>query len=402
MTHDPTPQPDAPRRIAWICHGSERYGVARAVLNLAAGVQSAGMQPLIVCLEDGPFAAEVEHAGLTVHRMSVGRPPGLSGGLLGKLTGYLKLRRYTRRAVPALVQILEPLDVDVVYLLWPNLVGVCGPAGGQLDRPVIWEMPNALGSLPLGLNRTWYQRACRRWNIQPLANSAYTADTLRGGGVDPIVCHLGADAAVFNPETVQPKTRAALGIDEQAIVLGVFARVMPSKGQDRLLAAVLNHAEHDPPVHLLLLGTDPTDAYSVLLHDMAEQAGLTNRLHMLRRVDDPQCYYPLIDVAVNCRIDAEPFGLSVIEAMMMGKPVLVHALGGPAETVHDGETGWHMHDPSIDTMTEALRRVLHDRARWPAMGAAARAHALARYTLQKQAERYLAAIESVCRSSPRR
>jgi glycosyltransferase involved in cell wall biosynthesis len=102
---------------------------------------------------------------------------------------------------------------------------------------------------------------------------------------------------------------------------------------------------------------------------------------MLGHVPDPECYYGLLDVAVNSRIDAEPFGLSVIEAMMMGKPVLVHALGGPAETVIDGRTGWHMPGPRIEDMQAGIARAIGQRAQWGQLGMQARQHALDHFTV---------------------
>lgn len=97
----------------------------------------------------------------------------------------------------------------------------------------------------------------------------------------------------------------------------------------------------------------------------------------------------LIDVAINSRIDAEPFGLSVVEAMAMETPVLVHASGGPAETVIDGETGCHFHDISVHGFASALKRALQDRNRWCDMGRNARLHVMNGFTVTKEVDRYL-------------
>ena len=76
----------------------------------------------------------------------------------------------------------------------------------------------------------------------------------------------------------------------------------------------------------------------------------------------------------------------------MGTPVLVHALGGPAETVVDGDSGWHCRDPSVGGFERSLRRVIDERAKWAAMGAAARARAMAEYSSEAHAKRYLAIV----------
>jgi glycosyltransferase involved in cell wall biosynthesis len=109
-------------------------------------------------------------------------------------------------------------------------------------------------------------------------------------------------------------------------------------------------------------------------------------------VSDPVPYYLACDFVINSRIGAEPFGLSVVEAMMLGRPVLAHALGGPAETVVDGVTGWHTPDMSIASVTGTLERVMAERDRWQILGAQARERALVHFTLEAVAGRLLAML----------
>jgi glycosyltransferase involved in cell wall biosynthesis len=72
--------------------------------------------------------------------------------------------------------------------------------------------------------------------------------------------------------------------------------------------------------------------------------------------------------------------MSVVEAMLAGKPVLAHAAGGPADIVVDGVTGWHVAAPTPEAFAEGLQRMLRDRPRWPAMGQAGMQRAWRKYT----------------------
>ena len=253
---------------------------------------------------------------------------------------------------------------------------------------MIWQMPNLVGRRdPFRVNKGFYQAVCLKYRIVPLANSAYTGGTLGSWPVRPVTFHLGIDERQFDPNGVAPIERKAVGIPSDAVVFGICGRVTPEKGQDRVLRALLA-MESDVPLHLVLVGGVMEEGYGQLLRDEAHRANAPDRLHILGAVKDPERYYQLTDVQVNARIGPEPFGLSVIEAMMMGRPVLVHALGGPGETVVDGQTGWHIPDVSHATLLAGLRRAMNDRARWRQMGIAARRHAVGRFSTRGRAEEY--------------
>jgi glycosyltransferase involved in cell wall biosynthesis len=380
------------RRIAWVCTGVEVYGIRQAVLNLAGGLRSRGWKPRIITLAHGPFADECDELGFENITIGLEPPPKLSGGLTDRVRTGLELLRYRKKAVREITRALGREKPDAIHFLMPNLVPLAGLLGKTLRRPCFWEMPNYVGDgYPMDANKRILRWMCARYNIQPLSNSAFTASTLGEGKVSPIVFHLGVDEERFDPDRVIPFTRAEIGIDEHAVVLGVFARICPSKGQHLVLEAMARVQKElgaDTELHLALFGGPTAGADALRLTEMAEQAGLPHRLHLLGQVPDPERYYSIVDIAINARVDPEPFGLSVVEAMMMRTPVLVHASGGPAETVTDGKTGWHVPAPTAEAFARGIRRALDDRSRWAEMGHAARTDALTRFSLESMTGRY--------------
>lgn len=400
------PEPAFRPTVAWVIQGDETFGVRRAVLSLAGAAREAGWRVILAAIDGGPFADECRGLGYDVRPLGLGRAPAFFGNPAAKALGLFKARAYRRRAVRAIVGSLAADRPDVVHVLWPNLVALAGQAARRLGAACTWELVNIVGDrLPFSLNRRYYQWLCRRHGIRPLANSRHSARSLGDRPVRPVVMHLGTDPATFRPTLENPVTRAELGIPLDAVVFAIFARLEPVKGQDRLaaaLAAVANDAagvsaaEPSPgPIHLLLVGAGADDAYRRQIISAAGD-GMAGRVHLIGNVPDPQRYYPaVVDVAVNWSTSAEPFGLSVIEAMMAGRPVLAHAAGGPAETVVDGVTGWHGGDASVQTLTAVVRRALADRSRWPTMGAAARAHAVENFSIERQFATYAGVVEEV-------
>jgi N-acetyl-alpha-D-glucosaminyl L-malate synthase BshA len=77
--------------------------------------------------------------------------------------------------------------------------------------------------------------------------------------------------------------------------------------------------------------------------------------------------------------DQESFGLAALESLASGVPVVASDVGGVAEVVTQGETGWLVPVRNPAAMARAVLSMLADPARRRAMGRAARASALARF-----------------------
>lgn len=85
---------------------------------------------------------------------------------------------------------------------------------------------------------------------------------------------------------------------------------------------------------------------------------------------------------------SESFGLSALEALASGVPVVASQTGGLSEVVRDGETGALCPVGDVDGMANAGVYILEDPERWRAMSAAAAADARARFTLETVVAQY--------------
>lgn len=381
--------------IAWLLNGNEGYGVASVLFALSGRLHERGWTTPILCMSDGEAAAKCRQHGYDVLALDVGIGPSIAGSTVRRVAGLVDTWRYERRARRALTAALRKIRPDVLEMPKDNLLGVGGAAANAVGAVPVWDLGRALSTrVPLQLNRRYFQRICRRHDITIIAASQYIASTVGDRPVKPAVVYNGVDAGRFDPERVEHIARRALGIPDDAVVFGIVGRLMRLKGQDRFLEAMLSIGEHDPPLHLLLLGASFEEGFAESLRSAAERAGASGRLHLPGPVDEPERYYAAMDIMVNTFIHAEGFGLTVVEAMMMGRPALVHALGGPAETVVDGETGWHVDQPTPDALAAGIRRALADRQRWDEMGRAARRRALDHFTIERQVEGYLEVINA--------
>ena len=381
-----------PLTIVWLINGDEGYGVANGILTLTRAVRKRGHTPLILSLLDGPLTTKLREAGFEVVVLGDAKAPNLVGGALVKPAQAWRLWRFQRAATDRILQALQGRRVDALHIRRPTHVTIAGRAGQRLGVPTVWQMPNPVSDrYPFGLNKRLFHRACARLNVLPIANSHYTARSLGAGASEIAVLHLAIEPARWDP-AAGGLSRAELGIAGDWLVFGVFARLSEEKGHARFFEAMLSIADPPAPLCLLAVGGPADGGVARRLRALAAEREASARLVLRGFEDSPQRYYSVVDVAVNPRIDAEAFGHSVIEAMMMGRPVLAHALGGPAETVLDGETGWHAPGPSVDEFVATIRRALADRPRWADMGARARAAALESHTIDRYVDRYLALV----------
>ncbi len=97
--------------------------------------------------------------------------------------------------------------------------------------------------------------------------------------------------------------------------------------------------------------------------------------------------------AVCLPSEAEAMPMSLLEAMALGRPVVAADVGGTAELVLDGETGFLVPPGDGAAVTRALAELGADPARGEAMGAAGRRRQRERFTGERMVDGYASAFE---------
>jgi D-inositol-3-phosphate glycosyltransferase len=116
--------------------------------------------------------------------------------------------------------------------------------------------------------------------------------------------------------------------------------------------------------------------------DVLDQVRFAGR----RQPDELHLWYAAADVAVTTPW-YEPFGLTPLEAMACGVPVIGSCVGGIAFTIADGETGYLVPPRDPEALCDRLDVVLRDPEQRLLMGQAGRARVLHAFTWQQVATR---------------
>jgi glycosyltransferase involved in cell wall biosynthesis len=106
------------------------------------------------------------------------------------------------------------------------------------------------------------------------------------------------------------------------------------------------------------------------LRQMIADCGLEDRVTLLGDMQGLAPVFAALDIAVAPSVQAEPFGCVVMEAMVVGTPVIGSRGGGIAEQIVDGETGVLFPPGDVEALAAGLERLLGDEALRRRMGAA--------------------------------
>jgi glycosyltransferase involved in cell wall biosynthesis len=243
-----------------------------------------------------------------------------------------------------------------------------------------------------------------------IAISAFIAQRLAHDyGVGPDRLRLisrGADTARFDPAAVRGHRLVALaeqwGLPEDAAIIMLPGRITPWKGQALLLEALAGMEGHARNWACVFVG--PTRRPDRFGHSLQQTAhahpALRGRVYFAGHCTDMPAAFALADVVVMPSLRPEPFGRVVVEAQAMARPVVVAAHGAAMETVDHGRTGLLVPPNDATALAEAIRAVLDMKpADAAAMGAAARAGVLARYTTAAMQQATLAVYDELLDSS---
>ncbi|WP_280485526.1 glycosyltransferase family 4 protein [Nocardia cyriacigeorgica] len=187
----------------------------------------------------------------------------------------------------------------------------------------------------------------------------------------------GVDPDVFRPDpAARAELRQRYGLGDRPTIL-CLSRLVPRKGQDALIVAMLQIRERVDGAVLVIAGGGP---YEEKLRALAEALGVADSVVFTGRVrsDELAAHHTLADVfAMPARtrgagLDVEGLGIVYLEASASGVPVVAGRSGGAPETVIEGKTGRVVDGRKIDQIVDALVGILADPEAAPRMGAAGR------------------------------
>ena len=276
-----------------------------------------------------------------------------------------------------------PADIPQVSLLDVALMARKGPSGVR-----VWHARRNIEMVVGLLLKTVLRKRLRlvftsaaqrdhkpftKWLIRRMdrviATSSKSAGFLE---VPNTVIHHGIDTALFSPPADRRDIRRRLGLPEEAVLVGCFGRVRYQKGNDLFVEAMLRLLPDRPEAIAVMMGgvTEENRTFADDLAVKAREAGLADRILFLPEEKhwDISPWFKALDLYVAPQ-RWEGFGLTPLEAMACGVPVVATRAGAFEDLVADGQTGRLVDIEDIDALTRATAELLDDpaiRAQWSA------------------------------------
>jgi glycosyltransferase involved in cell wall biosynthesis len=158
------------------------------------------------------------------------------------------------------------------------------------------------------------------------------------------------------PESHSPAELRRLLMLPEGTLLGVFSRLARWKGQHVILRALTQL----PGVNCIIVGDAlfGEDAYAAELKKMVEELGLGDRVRFLGQRSDVPRLMRAVDVMLHPSIDPEPFGRTLVEAMLAGVPVIATNTGAAPDILDQGRAGILIAPNDPEALAKAVRKVL--------------------------------------------
>lgn len=315
-------------------------GAERSFLSLASCLPGQGLEPRVVLLERGPLERWLDQAGLPY----IVAPDGTGRSADAAIRW---LARETAR--PGAVAVVSNKSQS-------HLVGA--PVAESADLPAVWWQQDIAG-------RAGYELAAAALrNAAVVCSSDYAVEAQRAltPAADVRKIHLGVSVAeVVARRGAGTAIRRRLGLDGRPLV-GIVGRLERWKGQEVFLRAAARVAsEHPAATFAIVGGVTPgkPEEYVSGLEVLARELGLDGRVHFTGHEADVFPWFDALDLCVHAT-HGEPFGLVLVEAMALGKPLVATALGGPVEIVEEGVSGLLVPPGDEEAMALAIGRVLSE------------------------------------------
>ncbi|HVN48993.1 MAG TPA: glycosyltransferase family 4 protein [Bacteroidota bacterium] len=366
------------QKIAFLCLSEAEGGLELTTIRLAEELQCRGASILVVALQDSSLlqsASEKHIPSATINpKMKYG--DFVSARRLGIL-----LHRQKIEAI--VVMRSSDIHLAVIAKMWcPRL-------------HIVFYQQMQSGINKRDVLHTWIYSHLRLWITLTDSMRTSVLQNTRMHARHVQVAHLGRDTDTFHPHAfLQEDARNALRLFHNKIIVGMLGRLDPQKGQKEFIRSIPQIRLHYPDVRFLIAGdeTRGSSGYKQELLSLVHSLGIEDAVKFLPSMKDVRMFFAAIDIFVMPSY-SETYGLVLIEAMAMQKPVIATNAGGVPEIIRSHQDGLLISSKSIPELTAAILYYLRDQQRRRVFAQNARRRAVEMFDSKHCVDRIVALLD---------
>jgi glycosyltransferase involved in cell wall biosynthesis len=350
-------------------------GGERVLLTLMAAIKTVdpSLELHLLLGSPGPLVAATEALGATVHVLAL---PDRFLKLGDSGLKQQRWRAYTNLALQVLQGLRELRQyrgqlLTTIKAIQPDLIHSNGIKTHLLmgiipleNKPIVWHLHDFYSTRPLiaKILRFFSTKA----TVGIAISKAVAEDSRKVLPALPIsVIYNAVDTDRFAPQPSVQNDSATT--KSETIKIGLIATFARWKGHDLFLqaAAKVLAQSANPNLRFWIVGgaiyeTQGSQFSETELRTLAQSLKIADQVEFLGVQTDVNAMYHPLDIVVHASTQPEPFGMTIIEAMACGKPVIVSQAGGAAELFTHELDALGFQLGNVDALATAMQHLILD------------------------------------------
>ena len=340
-------------KVLFLTHTSTMSGAEMVLLDVVKTFSNCS----VAVFENGPLVDELRNRGVNV---IVPR--------FGSSMSNIKRSSQLRNAVPMagrMAAIVAELAViarkfDVVYANSQKAFVLGSLAASLARRPLVWHLHDIISQSHFGESQRRLQITLANKLASAVVVPSHAVETafVQAGGRPELVRIIPNGMTLNIDRSSKEVLRRRLGLPNGPLI-GVFSRIAAWKGQHVVLRAL----PQLPDVHCLIVGSPlfGEESYQRSLKTLARNLDIEKRVSFLGQRSDIPELMRVVDAVVHPSVDPEPFGRTLVEAMLSGAPVIATDTGASREILHEDEGSLMIPPGDSDALAAAIKSIISNR-----------------------------------------
>ncbi len=300
---------------------------------------------VVVFFEDGPMVAEARCYSSNIHVIKMGRLRQIKKNISGIFAIILLAKRNNAKLIFSWMA-MGQFRGAVAGLFAGSGTGWFQHANSRTERRMDWLCPKLPTRGIIVCSQYVAASQAKIWPRRPMK-----------------VIHPGADLHKFDRKILpsREEARRQLGLPQDKILIGAFGRLQRWKGFHKLLSVLPSLLNAESKVVVVLVGgaNKREPDYGPELAAFAKAKGIEQYILLPGHQKNVPVWMQAMDVIVHTSSE-EPFGMVIVEAMALAKPVVASAPGGPEEIISDGVNGLVVKATDSAALAAAILKYIRD------------------------------------------